>query len=65
MKFDVYEYKTHGGVSHLFSKGVTREFGENKIVSFLDGLQALVSVQPLKYHNGLAVVGTIWVDKQK
>lgn len=57
-KFNVYEYKSSAGSSTLFSKGVTREFGENKVV-FVDGHQIIASVMPLHDSNGLDKIGYI------
>ena len=55
-KFDVYEYKTTNGSSHLFSAGVSREFGENKVIYTEDG-QLFASVQPLHDAGGLDLIG--------
>lgn len=57
-KFDVYEYEHKGMKSH-YSKGVQREFGENKVV-FVDGHQILCSVQPLQDANGLKLIGHLY-----
>ncbi len=54
-KFDVYEYKV-GGVSTLFSRGVSRDFGENRVV-FVDSHQIIASVLPLQDSNGLEKIG--------
>lgn len=58
-KHDVYEYITRDGISHFFSKGVKREFGENKVV-FVDGHQVFASVMPLHTSNGLKLVGHLY-----
>ena len=57
-KFDLYEYD-HKGSKCLFSKGVAREFGVNKVV-FVDGHQILASVQPLQDPNGLKLIGHLY-----
>tara|TARA_R110000850_G_C9996087_1_gene467939 strand:- start:2503 stop:2727 length:225 start_codon:yes stop_codon:yes gene_type:complete len=60
-KHDVYGYEMKGGSISFYSKGVTREFGENRIV-FVDGHQMLASVQPLQDSNGLKLMGHMHVD---
>lgn len=61
-KFDVYGYVVNGS-QFLFSKGVTREFGENRTI-YIDDQQILASVQPLYDANGLDLVGHMYVDNQ-
>jgi len=60
VKYDVY---TDQDMHVLFSKGVTREFGENKIVTLNNESHPfMASVQPLKCEpkeSGLFVIGTI------
>jgi hypothetical protein len=58
-KYEVYGYIVNNSQA-LFSKGVTRDFGENRIV-FVDGLQILANVQPLHDANGLDLVGYLYV----
>mgnify|MGYP005994573151 CR=1 FL=1 len=55
-KFDVYEYQPKQGSSTLFSKWVTRDFGENRVV-FAGGHQIIASVMPLHDSNGLKKIG--------
>ena len=46
----------------FFSEGVTRDFGQNKVVKLIDGETVFCSVQPLKCEPlacGLRIVGTI------
>lgn len=46
----------------FFSDGITRDFGQNKVVKLLDGESVFCSVQPLKCEPracGLHIVGTI------
>ena len=46
----------------FFSDGVTRDFGQNKVVKLIDGETVFCSVQPLKCEPlacGLRIVGTI------
>lgn len=57
-KFDVYEYNGDG-LSCFFSRGVSREFGENKVV-FVDGMQLIASVQPLHSSKGLDLIGYLY-----
>jgi hypothetical protein len=57
-KFYVYEYEHKGSKSH-YSKGVKRDFGENRVV-FVDGHQILCSVQPLHDANGLKLIGHLY-----
>lgn len=57
-KFDVYEHDCNGSKC-LFSEGVKREFGENKLV-FVDGHQILASVQPLQDSDGLKLIGYLY-----
>lgn len=52
MRYDVYQ-STEPGDSELYSKGVTRDFGTNKIVNFSDGGQYFCSVMPLKVDPDL------------
>ena len=58
IKYDVYEYKPKVGSSTLFSKGVSRDFGENRVV-FVEGHQFVASVMPLHDSNGLKKIGYI------
>lgn len=58
IKFDVFEYETGDGFRTLFSKGVNREFGENKVV-YTGDYQFLSSVMPCHDSNGLKKVGYI------
>lgn len=51
-----------------FSEGVSRDFGENKIITFLDGDAFISSVQPLRCEpmtSGLRLVGTIAATKPR
>lgn len=57
-KHEVYEVVINGS-QHLFSDGVKREFGENKVV-FVDGHQIFASVQPLRTTDGLKRVGHLY-----
>jgi hypothetical protein len=57
-KHDVYEIVINGS-KHLFSDGVKRDFGENKVV-FVDGHQILASVQPLHTTDGLKCIGHLY-----
>ena len=60
IKHDVYQYTDGKSNSKLlFSRGVTREFGENKVV-FTDGHQIIASVQPLNHPNGLELIGYLY-----
>jgi len=46
----------------FFSEGVTRDFGQNKVIKLLDGETRFCSVQPLKCEPlacGLRIIGTI------
>ena len=53
---DVYEYKaTVGGA--FFSTGVTREFGQNKIVTTKSNGEIFTTVMPLHSTDGLVLVG--------
>ena len=54
-KFDVYKYDADGIVT-LFSKGIKREFGQNKVV-FTDGHQIFGVVMPLHDSEGLELIG--------
>lgn len=58
-KHDVYQYVAENGSKHLFSRGIEREFGENRVV-FVDGHQVLASVQPLHDANGLDLIGYLY-----
>ena len=58
IKHDVYEYNPKVGSSTLFSKGVSRDFGENRVV-FVEGHQFIASVMPLHDSNGLTKIGYI------
>lgn len=52
----------------FFSEGVTRDFGQNKVVKLLDGETVSCSVQPLKCEPlacGLRIVGTINRNRQE
>ena len=53
----------YGSYDNLFfSDGVTRDFGQNKVVKLIDGETVFCSVQPLKCEPlacGLRIVGTI------
>lgn len=57
-KFDVYEYE-YNGMKSYYSRGVEREFGENRVV-FVDGMQIICSVQPLNDANGLKLIGYMY-----
>ncbi len=57
-KHDVYQYE-HNGSKTLFSRGVKREFGENRVV-FVDGHQVLSSVMPLQDAGGLELIGYLY-----
>ena len=59
VKHNVYSYKMKGGSISFFSEGVTREFGENRVI-FVDGRQVLSSVQPLHDKNGLTLAGYLY-----
>lgn len=51
-----------------FSEGVSRDFGQNKIISLLDGETIFSSVQPLRCEpmaSGLRLVGTIAATKPR
>ena len=64
MKYNVYGNKEGGA---LFSEGVNRAFGLNKIVRTKDDC-FLASVQPLNVNPeecGMVIVGTIEGDKTK
>jgi len=46
----------------FFSDGVTRDFGQNKVVKLINGETVFCSVQPLKCEPlacGMRIVGTI------
>ena len=46
----------------FFSRAITRDFGENKVILLFDGSSIVNVVQPLKCEpiiNGLNIVGTI------
>jgi len=62
-KFDVYEYKADGFGSCLFSEGVTRVFGENKVI-IADGFKIFASVQPLHKKDGLKLIGYIYKSEE-
>ena len=55
-KHDVYEYKD-SAFGAFFSAGVTREFGQNKIVTTKDRGEIFTSVMPLHSTDGLVLVG--------
>ena len=57
-KFDVYESE-HNGLKNHYSRGVTRVFGENKLV-FVNGHQILCSVQPMHDSKGLKLIGYLY-----
>jgi hypothetical protein len=57
-KFEVYGFIVNGNQT-LFSKGVTRDFGENKVV-FTESNEFLSSVLPLQDSGGLEFVGHIY-----
>ena len=59
VKHDVYQYVGENGSKFLFSRGVDREFGENRAV-FVDGHQILAAVQPLHDSNGLELIGYLY-----
>jgi hypothetical protein len=63
IQYDVYEHKTSQGSSSFYSKGVKRDFGENKIVHVKDG-QVFTCVQPLHDSNGLELVGYLYAEGQ-
>ena len=61
-------YKVYGikKLGCLFSEGISREFGSNKLIKTEDGDVFLASVQPLKVDPkdfGMQVVGTIEVEE--
>jgi len=58
IKFNVYEYDCKEGKS-LFSEGVKREFGENKVV-IVDGHQIIAIVKPLQDSGGLKLIGYLY-----
>jgi hypothetical protein len=51
---------TYEGSEHFFSEGVTREFGENKMM-FIHGGTTISLVQPLHTTEGLNLIGYIYV----
>ena len=59
MKHKVFGHKDTGS---LFSHGVSRAFGENKMITTDDGFVFLASVQPLKvmpFEYGMVEIGVI------
>jgi len=65
MKADVYGSQAD---NWLFSAGIMREFGENKIITKNDGTGIFSVVEPLKCNPeecGLIVIGTIEVFNDK
>ena len=59
MKVDVYGCQTD---NWLFSTGIKREFGENKIITKNDSSEIFQVVEPLRCipaECGLTVIGTI------
>ncbi len=59
-RFDVYQYITENGTRCMFSEGVAREFGENKMVTITGGTRLMVNVKPLQDSNGLTLIGTLF-----
>lgn len=54
--------------NYFFSDGVTRDFGQNKVIKLIDGESIFCSVQPLKCEPlacGLRIVGTIHREETK
>lgn len=58
-KHDVYELVINGS-RHLFSDGVKRVFGENRIVFVEGGGQMLASVHPRHTTDGLKRIGFLY-----
>ncbi len=61
-KYDVYQYQTDEGSVSLYSDGVKRDFGENKVV-FIGSKQVVASVQPLYDPFGLELVGHLYTKE--